>query len=59
MLNTVGILAESYSALLHIRAGNIDFKHVNRLICKPFNNLNIILLRLSAHIDNNLCIVLP
>ena len=56
VLRRLRILSERNPALLHIGAGNVDLQQIHRLLCQPFHHLQIILCRLSAHIDNDLCV---
>ena len=50
---TLWVLSERNSPVLYIRAGNINFQQINRLVGKLFHNLHIICRRTSAYIDDD------
>ena len=58
ILDHLRILTERDTALLDIRAGNIDLEQIHRLIRKPLHNLYVLTRRMTADIDNDLRVVL-
>ena len=51
------ILSERNTALLYIRAGNIDLEQIYRLVGEAFHHINVFLRRMSADIDDDLRVI--
>ena len=56
-LHRLWILSKRDASLFYIRAGNVDLKHIDRLIRQSFHNLEIIFGCFSTDIHNDLRII--